>query len=170
MDIGSILLVLALVILVAVYVSMPFRQKKSLYVSEEEHTLSALLAERDRILNALMELDFDYDLEKIPEEIYPLQRNSMLERGADILRQLDAFYEGSSGDASDRLEATVAARRADAKKISVEMDDPLETIIAARKENTREVSTNNEEKFCHNCGQKVLSSDQFCTKCGTTLD
>ncbi|MBT3240957.1 MAG: zinc ribbon domain-containing protein [Chloroflexi bacterium] len=170
MDIGSILLVLALVILVAVYVSMPFRQKKSLYVSEEEHTLSALLAERDRILNALMELDFDYDLEKIPEEIYPLQRNSMLERGADILRQLDAFYEGSSGDASDRLEATVAARRADAKKISVDMDDPLETIIAARKENTREVSTNNEEKFCHNCGQKVLSSDQFCTKCGTTLD
>ena len=170
MDIGSILLVLALVILVAVYVSMPFRQKKSLYVSEEEHTLSALLAERDRILNALMELDFDYDLEKIPEEIYPLQRNSMLERGADILRQLDAFYEGSSGDASDRLEATVAARRAGAKKISVGMDDPLETIIAARKENTREVSTNNEEKFCHNCGQKVLSSDQFCTKCGTTLD
>ena len=170
MDIGSILLVLALVILVAVYVSMPFRQKKSLYVSEEEHTLSALLAERDRILNALMELDFDYDLEKIPEEIYPLQRNSMLERGADILRQLDAFYEGSSGAASDRLEATVAARRADAKKISVDMDDPLETIIAARKENTREVSTNNEEKFCHNCGQKVLSSDQFCTKCGTTLD
>ncbi len=169
MDIGSILLVLALTILVAVYISLPFRQKKTLFISEEEHKLSALLAERDRILNALMELDFDYDLEKIPEEIYPLQRNSMLERGADILRQLDAFYEGSSGDASDRLEATVAARRADAKKISVDKDDPLEAIIAARKENSKKVTPNKETKFCHNCGNKTLTNDQFCTKCGTSL-
>lgn len=165
MDIGSIFLILALVILVVVYISLPFRRRKSISISQEEHDISVLLAERDRILNALMELDFDYDLQKIPEEIYPLQRKSLMERGADVLRQLDGFYDHSSGEASDRLEATVAARRADAKKISADKDDPIEAMIAARK-----VSSKKGSSMCHNCGTKIQTNDRFCTSCGKKVE
>ncbi len=164
MDIGSLFLILALIVLVVAYVSLPFRQRKSVFIGEAEHNLSALLAERDRILSALMELDFDYDLQKIPEEIYPLQRNNLMERGGDILRQLDEFYDGSSEEASDRLEATVASRRADAKKAAVDMDDPLEAMIAARK-----AGSNKGTAFCPNCGEKALAKDRFCTSCGNNL-
>ena len=34
------------------------------------------MAERDRVINSLQELDFDFKLGKIPEEDYPVQRSS----------------------------------------------------------------------------------------------
>ena len=49
----------------------------------------ALLAERDRVVNALQELDFDFNLNKIPSEDYPVQRAALLQKGADILKKLD---------------------------------------------------------------------------------
>ena len=87
-------------------------------MTQEEHDFSALLAERDRLLNALQELDFDYTLGKIPGEDYPAQRAVLLQRYADALRKLDAFQtEAPGADAESRLEAAIAARRADAGRI-----------------------------------------------------
>ncbi|MGB7116592.1 MAG: hypothetical protein WBD56_10640, partial [Anaerolineales bacterium] len=75
MDIGSIFLVLALLVVVAVFVSRPlFENRKtasSPAVDQMEHKRSTLLAERDRTINALYELDFDNALGKIPSEEYP---------------------------------------------------------------------------------------------------
>jgi hypothetical protein len=91
MQLTAILVSLALLILVAVYLYAPFIQKRARRVTEEEHELSALLAERDRVINSLQELDFDYKLGKIPEEDYPAQRASLLQSGADILRKIDTI-------------------------------------------------------------------------------
>ena len=45
----------------------------------------ARCADRDRILNTLYELDFDYDLGKIPEEDYQQQRaHAPGKRGAHL--------------------------------------------------------------------------------------
>ena len=49
------------------------------------------MAERDRVINSLQELDFDFKLGKIPDEDYPAQRAELLQKGADILRKLDAL-------------------------------------------------------------------------------
>lgn len=84
MDIGSILLILGLLLLVTLFIARPLMEKRSVVVSQEEHELSALLAERDRLLNALQELDFDYAMGKIPEEEYPAQRSVLLQRGAEV--------------------------------------------------------------------------------------
>ena len=75
MDLGSIFLIIALLMLVALYVAQPLVKRKSKIVSEEEQQRSALLAERDRILDALQELDFDHQLGKVPAKDYPGQRD-----------------------------------------------------------------------------------------------
>jgi hypothetical protein len=78
MDLGSVFLILALTILVGLFVSRPFFERQKAIpngkTSSLDHDRSALLAERDRVLNALKELDFDHTLGKIPEDEYPEQR------------------------------------------------------------------------------------------------
>jgi hypothetical protein len=64
MDLGSILLALAVIIPVGVLVSRPFLQRNSSDIPtiEEENVkeTSALLTERERLINMLQELEFDY--------------------------------------------------------------------------------------------------------------
>ncbi len=120
MDLGSVFLILSLFILAALFVARPlFEEKRSIVEvpNSDEHLLSSLMAERDHILDALQELDFDYTLGKIPDEDYPVQRQSLLLNGKEILRQLDTVTSSLEAQpAEDRLEAAIAARRADGSK------------------------------------------------------
>jgi hypothetical protein len=179
MDLGSIFLILALALLVGLFVARPLLERKSTSVSKEEHEYSGLLAERDRILNALQELDFDFTLGKIPEADYPAQREFLLQRGAAVLKQLDAFQTMVPEDAVEaRLEAAISARRADAARrgqlapngasnrpVSHRADDSLEVLIANRRRERKEKAAG----FCPQCGRPVQKSDRFCPRCGRTL-
>jgi hypothetical protein len=79
--------------------------------SEDEGRYVALLAERERAIQALQELEFDYELGKIPPEDYPALRKQLLARGAEVLRKLDAYEEQRPASSDDDLEAMIAARR-----------------------------------------------------------
>ncbi|TAK13966.1 MAG: zinc ribbon domain-containing protein [Anaerolineae bacterium] len=170
MDIGSVLLILALGLLTAVFVGRPLIENRSSGVSEREHTLSALMAERDRLLEALLELDFDYKLGKVPEEIYPGQRANLMERGAEILKQLDVLMpESEPSKEEDRLEAAIAARRG-----ATEGDVVEEKIAARRKMKTAgptaaKAKARTGSKFCAACGKPVQLGDRFCPSCGEAL-
>jgi hypothetical protein len=190
MDIGSIFLILALLIIVGLFIARPLFERKAIPVTSSqdpgEHEISALLAERDRLLNALEELDFDYTLGKIPDEDYPAQRAALLQRGADVLRRLDAYsLKASADDFEARIEAAIAARRADAARqrggegdggeqlvpalgaspATLNADDDLEARLAARRRARQDKSAG----FCPQCGRPVQKSDRFCPKCGTAL-
>ena len=168
MELTAILVSLALLILVAVYLYAPFVQRRARRVTEEEHELSALLAERDRVINSLQELDFDYNLGKIPDEDYPSQRAGLLQKGADILRQIDTIapQPASVQDADVRIERAIAAHRADTSGVKPEFsDDDLESMISARRKSRKERSSG----FCPKCGKPVLVSDRFCPSCGKSL-
>ena len=170
MDIGALFLTLAVATLVAMYLGQPYLERRTKLVSEKEFEHSHLLAERDRYINALRELDFDYDLGKIPEDEYPAQRANLLQKGADALRKLDEYEGAKDTSAEDRLEAVVAARRADSTAAPVaadaaptmNADDELESLIAARRSKRKAKSGG----FCPNCGHAVLAKDKFCTNCG----
>ena len=137
MDIGSIFLILALLLLVGLFVSRPLFERRAVAVSREEHELSFLMAERDRILTALQELDFDHSLGKIPAEDYPGQRAALLQRGADILRQMDQYgdkaseadWEAVVAD-DDSVEAAIAARRRETGRQAQRRRTPLQSRAA----------------------------------------
>ncbi|HLE53498.1 MAG TPA: zinc ribbon domain-containing protein [Anaerolineales bacterium] len=189
MDIGSIFLILALLILVGLFIARPIFERKAVIVvsqtSQDDHEFSTLLAERDRILNALQELDFDQALGKIPEEDYPAQRTLLLQQGASILRRLDQYnHRVPAGNAEERIEAAIAARRPDASRQGglpslaedeslldqgptslATSDDEVEARIAARRRERQGKSAG----FCPRCGTPVQKSDLFCPKCGKQL-
>jgi hypothetical protein len=182
MELTAIFFSLALLILVGIYLYAPFMERRARRITGEEHEVSALMAERDRVINSLQELDFDFKLGKIPEEDYPVQRTSLLQKGAEILRKIDALQaasplgsptgvlrEGNGSDGQDteaRLERTIAARRADAAVVRVEVsDDDLESMISAR----RKSRANKSAGFCPRCGKPVMVTDRFCPSCGKSL-
>lgn len=181
MEIGAVLLLAAVVIGVGFFVAIPFMEGRRAAAGDpsggyaaatSDQELSALLAERDRLINTLQELDFDYTLGKIPAEAYPAQRDELLRNGADVLRRidgLDASRSPGGSDAESRIEAAVAARRADASlqlaPALVPIDDEIESRVAARRSERKDQSGG----FCPNCGKPVLSSDRFCPHCGKSV-
>ena len=184
-DLGTIFLFLALLIPVVLYVARPLLERSSVSVSEEEQTLSALMAERDRLLDAIQELDLDHTMGKIPADIYPAQRADLLRRGAEVLRNIDNFQGHDQIESGDmQLEAAIAARRA-GSETAADMeplpepvlepvmaggagsnDQAIEDMIAAR----RGTQAGKAAGFCHQCGQAIRKQDRFCANCGTTVD
>ena len=168
MELTAIFFSLAVLVLVGIYLYAPFMERRARRVTEEEHELSALMAERDRVVNSLQELDFDFKLGKIPEEDYPAQRATLLQTGADILRKIDTIAPEptSAQDVDARIEKAIAARRADASIVKPEVsDDDIESMVSARRKSHKEKSSG----FCPKCGKPVMVSDRFCPSCGKSL-
>ena len=172
MDLGSILVIFAVVILVSLFVSRPFLKQEppAEQTTDYEHQRSALLAERDQALNAIQELDFDFTLGKIPEEEYPGTRAMLLSQGADALRKLDELEKQNPEiEAEKRIEAAIAARRMAGHQAPqpeiLTANDQVEALISTRRQHVKEHSAG----FCPRCGKPVQESDVFCPKCGTPL-
>jgi hypothetical protein len=177
MDIGSIFLVLAILILVALFISRPLIERTAALKKSTPQDISSLLAQRDQVVATLQELDDDYNLGKIPADVYPSQRQSLLQNGAEILRQIDTHHSTiHKSTTEDRLEAAVAARRTVSNGIHTPgrkngnavppvPDDDLEQRIASR----RRVRQGKAGGFCPKCGKPVQAMDRFCPKCGATL-
>jgi hypothetical protein len=169
MEISSILLVLAVLILVGMYLYAPLTDRARRAREGEPLEVSALKAERDRVINSLQELDFDHNLGKVPAEDYPGQRAALLQKGAAILRRLDDLTPLAPPvrNAEARIETAAAAGRADASAQAAQLDDEeIEIMVAARRRNQKSKSAG----FCPKCGKPVLVSDKFCPSCGKALN
>jgi rubrerythrin len=171
MEISSIFFILAVIVLTGLYLYAPFTTRARRIRANETHEVSALKAERDRVINSLQELDFDFNLGKIPAGEYPDQRAALLQKGADILRKLDELAPVSSSaiNAEARIEKATAAGRADAGVMTpsiADNDDDLESMIAARRKEHKSKSVG----FCPKCGKPILASDKFCPSCGKSLN
>jgi NADH pyrophosphatase NudC (nudix superfamily) len=172
MDIGAIFLLLSVCLLVGLFVARPFMEHRRIAtVSGGDQELSSLLAERDRLISALQELDFDFTLGKIPAKDYPVMRADLLQHASDVLRHLDMLQPQTTArvDAESRVEAVIAARRADAaveNSVNQEVtDEDIEELVAARRTTRKEKAAG----FCPKCGKPVLRSDLFCPACGKSI-
>lgn len=168
MDLGAFFLILALALLVGMFISRPFLNVESEQDTleggqakqQEDHQRSSLLADRDRLLSALQELDFDYHLGKIPVEDYPPQRAALAHDTAEVLRRLDELppLENPAEDP--------ALIPAPAPPVVVEPpDEALELLIAARRRTRLEKAVG----FCPKCGKPIKKSDKFCSRCGMPI-
>jgi hypothetical protein len=119
MALGSIFLLLALLLVVALFVARPLIAAEVYDETQLDEEASHWIAERERALDALAELDADWQLGKVPEEIYAPQRQQLVAAGAQALRKLDSMSvhlketpSRKEGGVSDsQLEQLIAARR-----------------------------------------------------------
>jgi hypothetical protein len=156
----AILLLMGVLVLVGIYVAQPFT--KHWRVKEQSPLqVSSLLAERERALTALIELDFDNVIGKIPAEEYSTQRASLILKGSDILRQLDEIQGTQPTQVHKLLEPTAAEQNA--PDLS---DEDLEDLVAKRRSKRQQKTAG----FCPNCGKPILVSDLFCPSCGQIVN
>ncbi len=161
---GALFLILALALLVGMFISRPF-----LVLEDEpepgdpegqpqpgDPVRFTLLAERERLLSTLQELDFDYNLGKIPAEDYPPQRAALAHAAAEALRKLDELTPASIPYQAPAPPEPVVVEPP---------DEALELAIAAHRRNRSEKAIG----FCPRCGKPVKKSDKFCSRCGMPI-
>lgn len=152
MDIGSFLILLGIFLLSGLFVVRPFFDWKSSGEDQVRHRFSHLIAEKERLLSAIQELDLDLELHKISPEDHKQKRARLTGQAAEVLQSLDQLKEREpdvnlevepSRDDLDELEALISSRRRE-----------LEGTPAA---------------FCPHCGGQVESEDKYCTHCGEEI-
>ncbi len=168
MDIGALLILLAILLMMAAYLVQPFLTPRRRRVTMEEKRYSSLMAEYERVLSTLQELDFDHRLGKVPEEEYPLRRAELIKKGTALLQELEASRERvSKAKAEQQLETVLVERRAQRARDSSPglSDEELERLLAKR----RATRKGKGEGFCPACGHAVMDGDRFCSSCGVAL-
>jgi hypothetical protein len=146
MDLASVLVVLAMLVLAAAFVSRPLTRDEGRPVDEAERRLSALYAEHDQILSLLYELDADYAMGKILPEDHRRQRAERMVRGSEVLREIDSLGGKQAGAAS--VEADLEAQ------LEREVGRIRQTLGSA-------------VGYCGQCGHALTAGDRFCARCGT---
>ena len=157
MDIGSLLLGFALLLGIAFAVVRPLIEKQGLK-EKRLGPVEALAAQRDMLLNALRDLDFDHATGKIADEDYAPQRARLAAEGAAVLKQLDTL--GVTPRAGDKAGPAGRARR----QAPANVDDAVEAAVAARRR-----SPVVESIVCHHCSASAQTADKFCPRCGAVL-
>jgi hypothetical protein len=78
--------------------------------ARQRQALEMLHAEKNRVLRAIRDLDFDYDLDKLTDTTYAAQRVQLIRLAVAILKRIDELEAEAAGQQA-RVEAAVAALR-----------------------------------------------------------
>ncbi|UCF59935.1 MAG: zinc ribbon domain-containing protein [Anaerolineaceae bacterium] len=148
MDLGSLLVILALSLMAAAFIAQPLMGRRGLGVMKEERHLSELLAERDRVLTTLQDLDMDFAMGKVLQEDYQTQRGMLVRYGAEILREMDEL-RGTVGEVIPETDLEVE----------------IESAVARLRRGEDHASG----ETCSSCGREVIAGDRFCVHCGASL-
>jgi hypothetical protein len=146
MNIGAILVGIALLVLVTAYVARPLFEKQGRgnngrATNALPHT--QLIARRDAVYAIIRELDADHQTGKINDEDYHIQRERYVAQGVALLQQLDAL---ASENGHAALEAEIEA-----------------AVLTLRQ-------TTQPTHFCTQCGHPTTPGHNFCGHCGTPLE
>jgi hypothetical protein len=149
MNIGAILVGIALLVPVVAYVARPLFEKQS--GGSKGRAISAspraqMTARRDAIYALIRELDADYQTGRINDEDYQTQRKLYVAEGVSLLKSLDALADE---DGRDALEAEIEA-----------------AVLALRQKPGFYESA---ARFCTQCGYRTDPADNFCGRCGAPL-
>lgn len=144
--ISTLLLALALFLIAAAAIALPLFDRKQ-PVLRPATPLEALEAERAAIVRAIRELDFDHRTHKIADADYASLRAGLSQRGATVLREIEAAQTSMRGDAVDtEIERAIAAKRA--------TPDPAPEAA---------------DRACASCGAALRERDRFCPDCGAAV-
>lgn len=140
------------------YISLPFRQRRRKDTNSSRASIQQE-GQREVVLVALRDLDFDFKTGKVSEEDYkPLRAQLMVEAAQHIAAE-------TKGD--DQLEEMIRARRM-VQQQDLKCQECQAPIQAGQRFCSKCGSTVNHE-LCPSCGKKIQAGDLFCSSCGNKL-
>lgn len=162
MDLGSILIILALALIVGAVIARPLFEEQGRDRNTKEQKRSVLLAEEEKVLATLQELDMDFAMGKVLAEDYKAQRAALVTEGASVLKAMDEARVASSvdgaatGTTSEKVRLVAAHPAPD--------EDEIEAEIARRRR-----PKGSQSGYCGQCGRPVVAGDRFCSHCGASV-
>ncbi len=189
MDIIVAFVSMALAIIIAAYIVQPLlvRSRASDAADPER---DRLIAERNRLYDAIRDLDMDVQTGKVLEQDYRALRERYTARGVEILKQLDALRNGGpktggpktgrrAPGSADPVEAAIQARRkaragaAPTEKPGQQVDDEIEAAIRARRAASPAPALRGRAKSGQpggNAAEAQSSAQRKCPSCGHPAD
>jgi len=170
----EIIILLAIVILTAVFITLPFFKKSTEAEDPIERKsypieppslieLKKLNSERELLYTALNDIEFDYGLGKLSREDYDELKRDYKAKAVSVLKEIDEISkEVHAKGLEDELEKEITAIR---KSKSLDENEIEGEILKARKQSI------DKSKYltCMNCGRRYGAEDLFCSKCGIGL-
>jgi hypothetical protein len=151
MTMTSLFIVLLIFILSGIFIMRPFFVKSDFSGRSSSSIHDSLIAERERLLSAIEELDLELELTKISAEEHSRNRDLLLAEAAEVIKKLDKKKKtGKKKKHTPALEESV---------------DDLEKMITARRKEIQKEKT----RSCPACGEGIKQGDQFCSNCGESL-
>jgi predicted nucleic acid-binding Zn ribbon protein len=157
-EIPSIFIGLALLVASLAYVSLPFRRKQ-LNKANDPIASSQQKGQRESILSALRELDFDFKTGKISDEDYTPLRTRLIVEAAE--------YIETEEKEEAQLESLIRTRRT-AQQQSIRCEHCDAPIKAGQRFCSKCGWAVNSE-MCPSCGKKIQAGDLFCSSCGNKI-
>ncbi len=168
----EIILALVIAALAALFISMPFffRSKKRFgaeyFPDPRQEKLKALLSQKDSLLTAIKDIEFDHGLGKLSGEDFEELHGKYRSEAALVLKQIDSLGKGDAAvDDYDDIEKEIRAERM--KFLTSYDDEELEKEILRAREATWNAGGGT--VFCSKCGSACEEQDLYCSKCGAKL-
>ncbi len=151
MEFSSFLTVVMIFVLSGIFILRPFFVEDETKRKSGSPKMDSLMADKERLLLAIEELDQEFELEKIPSIEHNRNRDILLSEAAEVIKQLDKFQKPSSSK-----KKTLSPPKA---------DDDLERMITKRRQQLK----SEKSQKCPHCGKAVVRGGQFCSHCGEAL-
>ncbi len=155
MNLGAVLIGLAMLVVSVPFVAQPFMQPYRKRPALPARRVD-LDEERLRVLYALRDLDFDFQVGKVSEDDYAGLRAQLVAEAARYLRD----------DQDDEIEALIQARRASRSTVAVCSDCGGSLEAGSRFCSQCGAPV---EASCPSCGGQIRDGDLFCSSCGVKL-
>jgi len=147
MTFTSLIIVLFIFIMASLVILRPFLIQTDSKINHSSGLYDSLLAERERLLSAIEELDLELELNKISVSEHALDRGALLSQAAEVLRELDKYSKPK------KAKKTAGGNGS---------EDELERMIQDRRRKLKNTKT----VPCASCGEPLVKGDQFCSHCG----
>ncbi|PJF44070.1 MAG: hypothetical protein CUN55_05855 [Phototrophicales bacterium] len=128
---------LGLIVLYAALLPLLLERQQALIDKQRfsyQHDIHNLQAQYELLLESILDLDLDYDMGKIPDDIYAEQRKMLLGRSVYVLKKLDALSQSlpTQDDLDAKIEELITAYRNQQSSVD-DIDAKIEAEIAAKR-------------------------------------
>ena len=155
---GSAVLLVGLVL----YLGRPLLLANAGNAIAQSGDLQKLSERKEQLLGAIVELELDHEIGKIPVEDFQRNFAQLEAETLTIIAELDQLNDTSGDKLGRRVEAEVAALR------QQEVGLPGKRKLGRQKADSA-VEKALQHNYCANCGAPRRNGDNFCPQCGIAL-